>query len=81
MRTWPIFNERGNWLLRVGDRICFTENSYTHEIYEGIVEDPPRPNKHGIVTHVKVWRVDASGARRAQLVATRNLISVYSDII
>lgn len=76
MKIWAIANERGNWLLHVGDHICFREPSNA-KICDGIVEDPPRPNKHGVVTHIKVWRVDASGARWAQLVAVRNVVCVH----
>lgn len=75
MKVWAIANERGNWLLHVGDRIYFREPSDAPEICEGVVEDPP---KYGVVTHIKVWCVDAAGARRAKLVAVRNVLSVGS---
>lgn len=78
MKVWAIANERGNWLLHVGDRIYFREPSDAPEICEGVVEDPPKPTKHGVVTHIKVWRVDAAGARWAHLVAVRNVLSVRS---
>jgi hypothetical protein len=77
--VWPIENDHGRWLLRLGDEIVFLEGRTLPSgptIASGGFHEPPRVQWEGIITHIVVVRADTEGVLRRQLVAVRNIVEV-----
>jgi hypothetical protein len=78
-----ITNEIGCWLLRVGDKVTFRENTTVKggpTLTTGTIFETPKPARHGVVTHLKVLRPDREGFLTRELIALRNVVGVESAV-